>query len=211
MNLGPILALIRKLEARGDYNIVWAGIAAKDRPKRPLTQMTVGEVKAWQSGIRRKGYASTAAGAYQFISKTLAAAARAEGIPDTAVLDADLQDRLAVHLMRGRGLDDYVAGRKSVEAFCNDLAKEWASLPLVSGPNKGRSFYAGDGLNSALTPVEPFMTAVAAIRWPETAPKERLPLPSPAVGIAAALAALVAGIAAWFGSLEAWMKHLFGG
>lgn len=47
---------------------------------------------------------------------------------------------------------------------------------------------------------------------PPTAPKpERLPLPSPAVGIAAALAALVAGIAAWFGSLEAWIKSIFGG
>lgn len=40
---------------------------------------------------------------------------------------------------------------------------------------------------------------------------ERLPLPSPAVGIAAALAALVAGIAAWFGSLEAWINSIFGG
>lgn len=59
---------------------------------------------------------------------------------------------------------------------------------------------------------ESFERALLAAEAPNPKPApERLPLPSPAVGIAAALAALVAGVAAWFGSLEAWINSIFGG
>jgi hypothetical protein len=164
MNLEPLKTFIRKLEARGSYDIVWGGIPANARPAHKLTEMTVGEVLDWQRTIRKKGYGSTACGGYQFIYKTLLALVTESKTPLSAKFDARLQDRFAIRLMEGRGLGKYVNGTISTEAFCNELAKEWASLPLVSGPKKGRSFYANDGLNKALTDVGPFIDAVSAIK-----------------------------------------------
>jgi hypothetical protein len=62
--------------------------------------------------------------------------------------------------MKGRGLDLYLRGSIDEYAFCNNLAKEWASLPVVSGPKRGSSYYGGDGLNKALVAVEPFLEVV---------------------------------------------------
>ncbi len=40
-------------------------------------------------------------------------------------------------------------GKLSLENFANNLAHEWAGLPLITGPNAGKSAYDGDGLNKA--------------------------------------------------------------
>lgn len=65
--------------------------------------------------------------------------------------------------MNRRGLGSYKSGKMSAEAFANNLAKEWAGLPVVSGPKKGRSYYAGDGLNGATVSVAEFMAAVRSV------------------------------------------------
>lgn len=174
MNLGPILSFIRRLEARGSYDTIWGGIRSKDYPARPLTKMSVGEVLAWQKSIRAKGYRSTACGGYQFIYPTLSKLVSSMKIPPEMRFDFSLQDRLAERLMVGRGLTKYVAGQKSLHDFCNDLAKEWASLPVVTPVQRtsgkktwtvpaGASYYADDGLNKSLTPVEPFLDVVRSI------------------------------------------------
>ncbi len=164
MNLVPLKTFIRKLEARGSFDTIWGGIKKADYPSHNLTHMSVGEVLDWQRRIRAKGYGSTACGGYQFIYKTLSALVSQSKVPHSTKFDAALQDAFAERLMAARGLGKYISGQISAEAFCNELAKEWASLPLVTGPNKGRSYYHGDGLNKSLTDVGPFLEAVKAIK-----------------------------------------------
>lgn len=145
------------------YDVVWGGIKAKHRPPKSLRTMTVAEVLAWQDSIDPL-YRSEAAGRYQIMEDTLRVAAPAAGVKPTERFDEKTQDRLAVHLMRGRGLDLYLNGAITAEHFANQLAREWASLPVVTGKKKGRSFYDGDGLNKSLVDVGPFLAAVRSVK-----------------------------------------------
>lgn len=155
----PLLDFIARLESNGDYNTVWGGIAPKDRPPKPLTHMTVQEVLNWQDSIDPH-YLSEAAGRYQIMEDTL------RGLPvrRSARFNEVTQDLLAIKLMERRGLNEYLDDQISAAKFANNLAKEWASLPLVSGPRAGKSYYAGDGLNKAHTKIGPYLEAVKAIR-----------------------------------------------
>lgn len=75
--------------------------------------------------LPRLGVTSTAAGAYQFLSRTWDECARALGLPD---FGQDSQDLAAVHLIRRRGaLDDVLSGR--IPEALAKCAREWASLP----------------------------------------------------------------------------------
>jgi len=177
MSLIPLLDFIAKHESGGNYNIVWGGINRKHRPPKPLTNMTIGEVLGWQDSIDRL-YQSEAAGKYQIMEDTLRTLYKEAGMTGNSLFDEKGQDQLATALLRRRGLDKYLSGHMSVEEFCNNLAKEWASLPVVSGPKKGKSYYAGDGLNKALIDVQPFIEAVKAIKQkptPTTVPTTELP------------------------------------
>jgi len=177
--LEPLLAFIRDHEANGNYDAVWARIAKRDRPIEPITSMTVRQVLAWQESIDRL-YQSEAAGAYQFLEDTLRALGRKGVVGLDDRFDAKTQDRLAIELMRGRGLDAFLAGGLTVAQFCNRLAMEWASLPVVTpvqrtvGERKwtvpiGASYYAGDGLNASRSDAKAFMAVVAAVRQPASA------------------------------------------
>lgn len=161
-----LLDFIAQHESRGDYNIVWGGIKKQHRPKKPLVTMTIAEVLAWQDGIDPL-YQSEAAGRYQIMEDTLRKLYVQAGMSDQDLFDEAGQDRLAVQLLKQRGLDKYLAGQITAETFANNLAKEWASLPCVSGPKKGRSYYDGDGLNKAGVDVAPFLSAVKAIKTAE--------------------------------------------
>lgn len=163
MNVKAIRDFIAKPESGGDYNIVWGGIKAKDRPPRPLVTMTIGEVLAWQDSIDAR-YQSEAAGKYQIMEDTLRGLYAEAGMKLSDLFDRIGQDRLATQLLRRRGLERYLAGEISAEKFANALAREWASLPVVTGPNTGRSYYAGDGLNKSHVSVDAFMAAVRAVR-----------------------------------------------
>ena len=163
MNLNPLLDFIKRPESGGDYNIVWARISKADRPKKPLVTMTIKEVLDWQDSIDKE-YNSEAAGAYQIMEDTLRPLPPFAGLLTSDLFNEKNQDKLATVLLKRRGLDSYVAGRITAEDFANNLAKEWASLPVVSGPKKGRSFYAGDGLNKSHVSVEAFLEVVKAIK-----------------------------------------------
>lgn len=173
----PLLAFIRYHEAKGDFDAIWAKIKKADRPRKPLTAMTIGEVLAWQDSIDAK-YQSEAAGAYQFLEDTLRSIYSPAGLTLSTLFDRAAQDRLAFHLLQGRGLHNYLAGRMTAEAFCNALAREWASLPVVTDVlrknkngtetliRKGQSYYAGDGLNKSLTEADTFLALVKGLRAP---------------------------------------------
>jgi len=161
--LEPLLSFIRGLEAPKGYDQVWGGIRKGDLPPKPLTTMTVEEVLAWQDSIDPQ-YRSEAAGAYQILEDTLRGLARSLNLTGKELFNEAIQDRLAEELMKGRGLALYLAGTISAEEFCNRLAREWASLPLVSGSRKGQSYYGGDGLNRALTTAAKFLDIVLTIK-----------------------------------------------
>lgn len=185
-----LLDFIAQPESRGDYNVVWGGIKRHHRPPKPLVTMTIGEVLAWQDSIDHL-YQSEAAGRYQIMEDTLRGLYAQAGMSLGDLFDQRGQDRLATQLLKRRGLVAYQRGQITTEDFANKLAQEWASLPVVSGPKKGRSYYAGDGLNQAHVKVEPFLDAVRAARS-APAPVDHvsvIPAPSFWVGIIAALAA----------------------
>lgn len=190
MTVKALLDFIAQPESRGDYNIVWGGIRKKDLPPRPLVTMTIGEVLAWQDSIDAR-YPSEAAGRYQIMEDTLRGLYAEAGLKLTDLFDERRQDRLAMQLLRRRGLDRYLAGQISAEKFANALAREWASLPVVTGPNTGRSHYAGDGLNKSHVSVAAFMDAVRAAKAGPGVPVQTAPAAS---GLWAQIRALWAAI-----------------
>lgn len=162
-NTRALLDFIGGLEAPKGYDQIYGGIKKDDYPPKPITSMTIGEVLAWQDRINPK-YRSEASGRFQFLRVTLRNLAKQLNIPLTSKFSRDMQDRLAIELMNQRGLRKFMAGSISNETFANNLAKEWASLPCVSGPKVGKSYYDGDGLNTALTTPRAILTAIETLK-----------------------------------------------
>jgi muramidase (phage lysozyme) len=148
-----LLDLIGGVEAPKGYDQVYGGIRGADKPPRPITSMTVGEVLDWQDSIDSK-YMSEAAGRYQIMEDTLREQVRQGVVSVDQRFDAGTQDKIAVSLMNRRGLGKYQAGLIGPEDFAQNLSKEWASLPAITTDKAGRrasgqSYYAGDGLNKS--------------------------------------------------------------
>src|SRR5690606_7201202 len=89
---------------------------------------------------------SSALGRYQIVRTALRAIRKSLSLADTALFDADMQHRCACYLLGLRGIDRYLAGRLAVDTRVDNMAREWASLPMVSG----KGAYAG--LNVAVSP-----------------------------------------------------------
>lgn len=197
-----LLDFIGHHESRNNPDAVWARISVKDRPKRPLTTMTIGEVLAWQDSIDAK-YQSEAAGEFQFLEDTLRGLPPAAGLTTQSLFNKANQDRLATVLLKRRGLDLYLADKLSAEGFANNLAMEWASLPVVTDVKKklkngttmivrkGSGYYDGDGLNKSLTDVGPFLAAVHAAKHTAPVRPDVEPLPPKAQGWLAGLVAAI--------------------
>lgn len=147
-----ILHFIGSHEAPEGYGQVYGGSRLK--PPKPLEEMTIGEVLAWQDASVAAGSKSSAAGRYQIIRKTLRSQLAKGVVSEGDLFDGPTQDKLGFALMQGRGYDRFERGEISETAFGNALAKEWASLPMLTGDKAGKSAYDGDGLNSALTDPE---------------------------------------------------------
>jgi muramidase (phage lysozyme)/peptidoglycan hydrolase-like protein with peptidoglycan-binding domain len=163
-----LLNAIGSKEAPKGYNQIYTP-AEKIVGKPKLTDMTLTQIRALQNRMIKGGAASSACGRYQFLRKTLDATRAEMRIAGTAVWTPDLQDRMAVHLMEARGLNQYLKGKMSRETFANNLAKEWASLPVVTpinGKKPGQSYYAGDGLNAALHSPADILRLIDALKAP---------------------------------------------
>jgi hypothetical protein len=165
----------------------------------PITKMTIGDLidaqKNWSSKAwvkRNWGYstASSAAGAAQFMKATLIDLSKDLHLRGNQLFDADLQDRLAYHLLKRRGYEAFMAGQISRTEFGKRLAMEWASLPVLAATKggsrtvkRGQSFYAGDGLNKSLVKpetVEALLDRVKALASkPAPAPAPSRPAPQP--------------------------------
>ncbi len=111
--------------------------------------MTVAEVLEWQEAHVGAGSVSNAVGKYQIIRPTLTGLVDQLNIDQVERFDEALQDRLAIALLERRGAQDYVNENLSREQFAANLAKEWAALPKVIGPNPDDSYYESDGINKS--------------------------------------------------------------
>lgn len=141
----PILELIGKHESGGDYNNYYG--RSKKGENVNFSNMTVDQVLAWQRDhTKNDGYASSAAGKYQVIQKTLEACKKEMRLTGSEKFDPAMQDKIAIHLMNKRGYQDFLKGSLSAEKFAHNLSQEWASLPKNAS---GLSYYHGDGLNKA--------------------------------------------------------------
>lgn len=196
MALRQIYDLILRAEAgaRG-YNAVWSAIRPADRPAKEVTKMTVAEVMAWQGEVLRKGYASSAVGGFQFISKTLRGlVAQSRTVSPSHMFSRETQEALAYDLLAQAGLQAFLSGRMDTDDFARALARIWAGLP---DPSTGRSVYAGDGLNAATVSVAEVRHALDAAKEladkpPPAAPK--IDLPPSAIGVLALTLAALAVI-----------------
>jgi muramidase (phage lysozyme) len=143
--LEPLLALIRKAEAGGNYNAYYGNSTNSKAPR--FTTMNLAEVLSWQdSFVERRHSPSSAVGAYQIIRNTLRDLMRRFDISSEEVFNPETQDTLALRLLEDARVDQFVDGTLSPDNFMNRVARIWASFPMEDG----RSYYAGDGLNKAL-------------------------------------------------------------
>jgi len=178
-----LLRLIRLHESgKAGYN---ADLYNDD--KWTLTNKTFDEFRALgrsqvtTGGARGGKEPSSALGGYQFLTATLDSLKRDLNLTGKEIMTPGFQDDLAVALMNRRGYMKYLRGEISAETFANELAKEWASLPVVTGPKKGKSYYAGDGLNAAFHKPETILAAVRAVKSPNplTSAPPKAPVPPP--------------------------------
>lgn len=166
---GNIFDVIGAAEGAG-YNTPFGG--SRVQPYKPLSTMTLQEVIDWQTESVAAGSASSAAGRYQIIKRTLVSLIDGDGVLSRSDLFSPAnQDRLCRALLRRRGIDSYVGGTKSEAAFCKSMAQEWASMPVINRTqgarrivNPGESYYAGDGLNKSRITPEQLIAAVRNLR-----------------------------------------------
>ena len=167
---GNILDVIGFAEGAG-YNTPYNGsnITPVQLYGKQLSELTLDEVFTWQAASVNAGSASSAAGKYQIINKTLKGLVDGAGVVSREdKFSPANQDKLCRKLLQQRGVDGFMAGSKSEAAFCLAMAQEWASLPVIQRTqgqkrkvNPGESYYAGDGLNkSRIAPIQ----LIAAVR-----------------------------------------------
>lgn len=157
-NLRAFLAMIRWAEGTAGpdgYRTMFGGDlfdSFADHPRKAVTRMLGG-----------KPLTSTAAGAYQFLSRTWDECKARLSLPD---FSPESQDLAAIYLIKRRGaLEDVETGR--LEAALRKCSLEWASLPFspygqpIKTFEQCRDIYlkAGGFLDSAYAPAQEFKPA----------------------------------------------------
>ena len=155
-----LLDFIGSAEAPQGYDQVYSGSAIA--PPQPVTSMTLSEVLAWQDRSVAAGAASSAAGRYQIVRDTLRGLIRNEGLSGGELFDAAMQDRLAIALMRQKGLDEFLAGQMNAATFGNGLAQVWAGLPRVAGRGAGDGVFDGFAGNNNTVSADAFIEILTA-------------------------------------------------
>ena len=163
-----ILDTIAKGESNGNYNAYYG---EANNSKIKFTSMKVQDVLAWQKKFVEKGSPSSAVGKYQFIRPTLQGLVDELDIDGNETFSPDLQDKLAIVLLKRRGVYDYMDEKISKEQFAYNLSKEWAALPIVKGDKPEASYYAGDGLNEVRTTIDEISQGIDSLH--ESTPDDR--------------------------------------
>ncbi len=163
-----LLGLSEGTDKKRGYNETLAYGAYTDGD-RNLVAMTLDQIEQLQTKMLQhpKNYLnSSALGRYQIVRTTLRKLKASLKLGGAMLFDKALQDRLGVELMRGRGIDIWLAGDMSEDALINALAKEWASLPTTSG----FGHYDGQRASVSVTRVRQTLAEIRR-RRSEPAPK----------------------------------------
>lgn len=189
-----LLAFIYKTETGKNPPACYEVIYGQNQGKlpKPITSMTIREISDAQPNWTKR-FGSSASGAPQIMRDTMdkpdttADLVGQMGLTGSELFDADMQDRMAFHLLKRRGYDQFMAGRIGVVAFGKRLAQEWASFPVLATTKgahrqveRGQSYYAGDGVNKALVAPETIEALLAEVKVetrqaPTPAPAEQRP------------------------------------
>ena len=125
-----VFGLIGQLESRSDYNTMAGG-----GNKKQLTSMTINEVLQYQNS---RGTNMKAAGKWQIMPNTLRGLKKSMNLTGEELFTPEMQDRMAFELaMNRKGYRQFAnaTGAKKLAlmgAAQNDLAKEWASMPMAN-------------------------------------------------------------------------------
>jgi len=149
--LTPLLDLLGRAEGAG-YDTIVGFVRKVDYPSRPITTMTVDEVLAWQDSIDAK-YNSEASGRYQVMEDTLRGLKSNGVVSGSELFNPATQDKIAVALLKIRGLNRFLDGSINENQFGDNLSYEWASLPIMTGPRTGQGRYSGQGGKISTTEV----------------------------------------------------------
>ena len=122
-----------------------------------------------------------AAGRYQIIPGTLLAQLTRTGISRSEYFSNENQDKLGISLLEVRGLSRFTSGAITKEQYGNNIAKEWAGLPVLTGPKAGQSYYGGDGYNESNVSASLVVDALQFILDYESTPATT-PLATPTTG-----------------------------
>ena len=189
--VAPLLDLINRAESRRNgYDAVYSVMLnAGVRPPKPLTQMTIQEVLNFQEANDRR-FGSEPMGRYQIIEDTLRGynnqrynspeeairAGRGQyplyqraGLSAGDMFSPENQDKMAIQLLREAkpfGLDSFMENPLTdvrLLRFGNGVAKIWAGLPKVSGPDLGKSEYEGIAGNSSTVSVQEYLSVLRQI------------------------------------------------
>ena len=145
------------------YEITYAYGQYNPKDSKPLTEMTIGEVKqlqqqmlANQAGNKLQ---SSAVGKYQLISTTLEEQQNTLGLSDDTKFDAATQELFGLSLLEKRGYREWTEGKISDYQFQKNMAKEWAS---VADPDTGKSYY-GQGVGTTDAQIKEAMTQTKSL------------------------------------------------
>lgn len=129
-----------------DYNTVYG--KSKVKPSKPITEMTVEEVRAWQDASVKAGSQSSAAGRFQIIRKTMDSLIKDGTLSKDDIFNEETQNKAFLSLLDRRNYSTYKkqiqeeddpAKKKAIaKKLQNNLAKEFASIPVATAIPKSK-------------------------------------------------------------------------
>ena len=129
---GALLDAISGVESSRD------GYTAVNRGKIDnLTSLTIDEVieqtfkRKGPTGRGGPGDPSTAAGRYQILNATLGDLKKSLNLDGSEIFDETMQDRLGIALLERRGLQRFLDGSLSSQAFLTNLRQEWTGINAI--------------------------------------------------------------------------------
>jgi muramidase (phage lysozyme) len=135
---GTTIEKAKKHGYNSEYDVTLGYGKYADDKSKPITSMTIGEVKELQGQMLKRGASSTAVGKYQFISKTLKELQEKNNLSDDTIFSKEVQDKFATDLLKRRGLEKFKEGKISEAQFQKNLSMEWAS---IAKDDSNQSYY----------------------------------------------------------------------
>ena len=175
-----LLDFIGQFEAPRGYVDYYRG--ASFPPPKPLTSMTINEVRAWQKAANPPGPGTAAAGKYQIVNyksaPTMDELVKELGLSGDELYDEQVQDAMGMALLKRAGMHKFQDGKISAEKFGQGVAKVWASMPKVIGVNPVSSYYDKDGLNKSHTTSANLLSKISPVKA-YAGRVDQSPVPSP--------------------------------